>query len=176
MDNMNDLNKSETDNSNNKDQNNPDDSGILSDGIFSMKISEEMGIRNILRSGLVEAQGKNAEKIPMFVSWPNWLDDGIVCLFARDFHSILADTIRNTVVTINKELEDSDFGEDDEIFPSETAFEPLSEANGFTENTITPKNFSETIDTDGDNIKSQSAGSVIQSTSSKIIKSGKYKT
>ena len=58
-------------------------------GEFVIKISENMELRNILRSGLFEAQGSVQDKIPLFVSWPSWLDDGIVCLFASDFHELL---------------------------------------------------------------------------------------
>jgi len=35
-------------------------------------------------SGLVESQGRNSDKIPIFVSWPSWLEDGIVCIYAAD--------------------------------------------------------------------------------------------
>ena len=34
---------------------------ILSDGIFTIKISEDMALRNALRSGLVEAQGSDTD-------------------------------------------------------------------------------------------------------------------
>ena len=65
-----------------------------SDGLFTMKISEDMDLRNLLRAGLVEAQGKNRDLIPMLVSWPHWLEDGIVCLFAKDLHRILHDAVQ----------------------------------------------------------------------------------
>ncbi len=76
--------------------------GISTDGIFSIKVSEEMGLRNTLRAGLVEAQGKNTDKIPMYISWPHWLDDGIVCLFAKDFYQILNKAIEDTAIALGK--------------------------------------------------------------------------
>jgi len=69
---------------------------IPTDDRFAVKISESMELRNQLRSGLVEAQGREPEKIPLFVSWPEWLDDGIVCLYARDLHELLRNTVRET--------------------------------------------------------------------------------
>ncbi len=77
---------------------------ITGDGIFTVKVSEDMVIRNMLRSALVDAQGKDTDKIPLFVSWPNWLDDGIVCLFAKDLHEILHKTVKDTVISLNKIL------------------------------------------------------------------------
>ena len=53
---------------------------LFKDSQFSIKTSEEMVLRNLLRSGLVEAQGKDRNLIPLFVSWPHWLEDGIVCI------------------------------------------------------------------------------------------------
>jgi len=63
---------------------------------FAVKISESMELRNQLRSGLVDAQGRKPDKIPLFVSWPEWLEDGIVCLYARDLHELLRNTARET--------------------------------------------------------------------------------
>ena len=98
----------ESQNSTNDDsQNVPEDTSyeIPSDGIFAIKISEEMKLRNALRSGLVEAQGKDTDKIPMYVSWPHWLEDGIVCLFAKDFHQVLHKAVQDTAVTLGKTFE-----------------------------------------------------------------------
>ena len=83
---------------------------IVSDGIFSIKVSEDMALRNTLRSGLVEAQGKNTDKMPMLVSWPYWLEDGIVCMFAKDFHHILHQAVRETAQRLGDifEIEDMD--------------------------------------------------------------------
>lgn len=173
---MDKFDKSENNNNKNSVQGRPDESGILSDGIFSMKVSEDMGIRNILRSGLVEAQGKDSEKIPMFVSWPNWLDDGIVCMFARDFHNILGDTVRNTVISINKELDNSEYVDDEEDFTSEPSFEPLSGINELSGSSYSEGDSADKTNPDVDIKKMPSAGTVLQATSSKIIKNGKYKT
>ena len=83
---------------------------IVSDGIFSIKVSEDMALRNTLRSGMVEAQGKNTDKMPMLVSWPHWLEDGIVCMFAKDFHHILHQAVRETAQKLGDifEIEDMD--------------------------------------------------------------------
>lgn len=78
---------------------------LLNDGIFSIKVSEDMTLRNNLRRGLVEAQGKNLDRMPLFVSWPNWLDDGIVCLYAKDLHQLLHDTIQQTALAFRNEFE-----------------------------------------------------------------------
>jgi len=72
---------------------------IPDDETFALSISENMEIRNKLRSGLVEAQGKDTGKIPVFVSWPRWLDDGIVCLYASDFKEILGKVVTDTART-----------------------------------------------------------------------------
>ena len=77
----------------------------LSDGIFTIKISENMALRNALRSGLVEAQGRDTDKIPMYVSWPHWLEDGIVCLFSRDLHHLLNKTVQDAVSSFEKAFE-----------------------------------------------------------------------
>ena len=66
------------------------------DDRFTVKISESMKIRNLLRSGLVEAQGREPDKIPLFVSWPEWLDDGIVCMYARDLHGLFRSAVEET--------------------------------------------------------------------------------
>ena len=77
----------------------------LSDGIFTIKISEDMALRNALRSGLVEAQGSDTDKIPMYVSWPHWLEDGIVCLFSRDLHYLLNKAVQEAVISFEKTFE-----------------------------------------------------------------------
>jgi hypothetical protein len=101
---------------------------ILDDGIFSIKISEDMTIRNTLRSGLFDAQGHDTNKIPLFVSWPHWLDDGIVCLFAEDLHHLLHETIKKTALSIGKvfEMEDDDENYDTPLEDRDKEFEPLS--------------------------------------------------
>jgi len=73
---------------------------IPQDGPFSIKVSESMELRNILRSGLVEAQGRNTDKVPIFVSWPSWLEDGIVCMYAGDLHALLRKAIEDTTTEI----------------------------------------------------------------------------
>ena len=95
---------------NNDSQNIPEDTSyeIPSDGIFAIKVSEDMKLRNIIRSGLVEAQGKDTDKIPMYVSWPHWLEDGIVCLFAKDFHQVLHKAVQDTAITLGKTFEVKD--------------------------------------------------------------------
>ena len=81
----------------------------LPDGsLFSIKISESMEIRNMLRSGLFDAQGKNSDTIPLFVSWPSWLEDGIVCMYAKDLHSFLRKTIRDTASSFSRLIEQPD--------------------------------------------------------------------
>ena len=77
----------------------------MSDGIFNMKISEDMALRNALRTGLVEAQGSNTEKIPMFVSWPHWLEDGIACLFVKDLHQLLDKAVQDVALSFAKMFE-----------------------------------------------------------------------
>ena len=32
----------------------------------------------------------------MLVSWPKWLDDGIVCMYARDFRGFMNEAVRQT--------------------------------------------------------------------------------
>ena len=69
---------------------------IPHDDMFTVNYSDSMEIRNILRSKLVQAQGHETEKIPLFVSWPGWLEDGIVCLYASDLREILRNAVRET--------------------------------------------------------------------------------
>ena len=77
----------------------------ISDGIFNIKISEDMALRNALRTGLVEAQGSNTEKIPMFVSWPHWLEDGIACMFVKDLHQLLDKAVQDVALSFAKMFE-----------------------------------------------------------------------
>jgi hypothetical protein len=78
---------------------------IPSDDCFAVKISESMDLRNILRAALVEAQGHDTDRIPILVSWPEWLEDGIVCLYARDLHQLLRNTVRETATVLGKVVE-----------------------------------------------------------------------
>ena len=78
---------------------------IPESSMFSLKISESMELRNTLRSGLFEAQGKNSDKIPLFVSWPPWLEDGIVCMYAKDLHTLLSSTIQDTASSFSRLIE-----------------------------------------------------------------------
>jgi hypothetical protein len=79
---------------------------IPTDDRFAVKVSDSMEVRNMLRTGLVEAQGRDSDKIPLFVSWPDWLDDGIVCLYARDLRQLLRETVRDTAGTLGKFIEE----------------------------------------------------------------------
>jgi len=87
--------------------------------IFSIKISDSMEIRNSLRSGLFEAQGKDSNKIPLFVSWPSWLEDGIVCIYAKDLHALLTKAVRDTASSFGKLIDQSGEISTDEIFTGE---------------------------------------------------------
>jgi hypothetical protein len=99
----------------------------LSDGRFTIKLSEDMTLRNLLRSGLVEAQGRNREQIPLFVSWPNWLEDGIVCLYARDLQRVLHDTVGETAHALGRTM---DIRQLDGVTPLPMAYEPLVPVDG----------------------------------------------
>ena len=88
---------------------------IPDDDSFTIHISNSMAIRNKLRAGLVQAQGKDTEKIPMFVSWPEWLEDGIVCLYARDFHHVLCSAIHETAVSLGGIYEKAEKGKEADI-------------------------------------------------------------
>ncbi len=83
----------------NNSQNIPDDDS------FTIETSHNMELRNALRTGLVTAQGKDTDKIPLFVSWPEWLEDGIVCIYARDFKHVISSAICDTAVSINAVIE-----------------------------------------------------------------------
>jgi len=78
------------------------------DDNFTCNISNSMELRNTLRSGLVEAQGRETEKIPLLVSWPEWLEDGIVCLYVRDFHRMLKKAVSETGMSLVKVIEQSE--------------------------------------------------------------------
>jgi hypothetical protein len=93
----------------------PDESRAFSetmqDGHFSLKISEEMALRNLLRSGLVEAQGKDGEHIPLFISWPHWLEDGIVCMYVKDFQRIIDDAVKQMAMVLENEFSNGEPGQ-----------------------------------------------------------------
>ena len=76
------------------------------DDRFAVKVSENMELRNLLRAGLVEAQSRESDKVPLFVSWPEWLEDGIVCLYARDLHELLRTTVRDTAQALAASMEE----------------------------------------------------------------------
>ena len=87
---------------------------IPEDDIFSIHISESMELRNQLRAGLVEAQGKDTVKIPMFVSWPEWLNDGIICMYVSDFQGVLRDAVHDAVLTLCEDDEEPEKAEETE--------------------------------------------------------------
>ena len=68
--------------------------------LITIHISDSMKLRNQLRSGLLEAQRQDTGKMPVLVSWPPWLEDGIVCMFAGDFMEIIHRAIRETTLNI----------------------------------------------------------------------------
>ncbi|MFC1693710.1 hypothetical protein ACFL1R_09420 [Candidatus Latescibacterota bacterium] len=110
---------------------------IPEDNIFTIHISDNMELRNQLRSGLVEAQGKDTDKVPLFVSWPEWLEDGIVCMYARDLNAALCKAVRDTALSTGsifganiKDLdkqndEDQDVIEPESAIPPEKQFEEI---------------------------------------------------
>ncbi len=75
------------------------------DDRFAVNVSDSMELRNALRAGLVEAQGRESDKIPIFVSWPEWLEDGIVCIYARDLHELLRSAVRDTAEALTSAME-----------------------------------------------------------------------
>ena len=79
---------------------------IPTDDRFAVKVTDSMDIRNILRTGLVEAMGKDTGKIPLFVCWPDWLDDGIVCLYANDLRQLLRESVHDTAGALAKFIEE----------------------------------------------------------------------
>lgn len=82
---------------------------------LAIKITESMEIRNALRRGLFEAQGKEPDKIPLYVSWPSWLEDGIVCLYASDLNNLLRKAVHDSAVSFAGLI-----GDPDDIFPGIT--------------------------------------------------------
>ena len=58
---------------------------------FSIEVNDDLPLRKILKSGLQRAADKNKEKIPMFYCRPLWMEEGIVCLWARDLNRFLAE-------------------------------------------------------------------------------------
>ncbi len=78
------------------------------DDRFAVKVTDSMELRNILRVGLVEAQGRDTDKIPLFVSWPEWLEDGIVCLYARDLHQLLREAVQDTARTLGSFVDEQE--------------------------------------------------------------------
>ena len=97
---------------------------------FSVKISENMETRNNLRSGLLDAQKNDSAKVPLFVSWPSWLEDGIVCMYAQDLHELLQKSVRNTASMVGKQMSEHGHDEIDIIFAEEpkTEDEPVVNA------------------------------------------------
>jgi len=69
---------------------------VFKDDTFAIHVSKNMEIRNALRSGILEASRQDNGKIPLFVSWPEWLDDGIVCMYAKDFREFLSSCTKKT--------------------------------------------------------------------------------
>lgn len=84
----------------------------FTNALFSITISEDMELRNQLRSGLMEAQDVDGRKIPLYVSWPSWLKDGVVCMYASDLHTLLKKTVRDAVAAIATQV-----GEPADIIP-----------------------------------------------------------
>jgi len=87
-------------------------SNLPGDDTFAIKITESMEIRNALRRGLFEAQGKESDKIPLYVSWPSWLEDGIVCLYASDLNNLLLKAVRDSAISFAGLI-----GDPEEILP-----------------------------------------------------------
>lgn len=93
--------------------------------MFVMHISENMELRNSLRSGLVQAQNRDNGKIPLFVSWPQWLDDGIVCMYARDFRNVMMTAIREAALAVNADTGNGGDNQKDGELPVNTGFHGL---------------------------------------------------
>ena len=68
--------------------------------LLAINITESMNLRNQLRTGLLKAQQQDTGKIPVLVSWPPWLEDGIVCMFAGDFMEIIHRAVRETAIDV----------------------------------------------------------------------------
>ena len=99
----------------NADMNDTASSNLPGNDTFAIKITESMEIRNALRKGLFEAQGKESDKIPLYVSWPSWLEDGIVCLYVSDMNNLLRKAVRDSAISFAELL-----GDPDEILPGIT--------------------------------------------------------
>lgn len=126
--------------------------------MFAIKVSEEMGLRNQLRAGLVEAQGKDDSRIPMFVSWPPWLEDGIVCLFARDLHALIRKLVRDTAETITSAVDFVQVTEEDaaviEAAAEQASFEPLASTTP-----VVPSSESSIVETPAEKVSAPAASS-----------------
>ena len=101
------------------------------DELFSISITGNMELRNFLRAGLVEAQEKDRNKTPLLVSWPEWLEDGIVCLYARDFRDMLDRAVHETAKTLMMELDAPDGEKAEEAEAAEPATD-VGEEGSFT--------------------------------------------
>ena len=84
----------------------------FTNALFSIMVSEDMELRNQLRSGLIEAQDLDSSKMPLYVSWPSWLKDGVVCMYVSDLHTLLKETVRDAVAAIATQI-----GEKADIIP-----------------------------------------------------------
>lgn len=62
---------------------------------FAIELNEDITLRRILREGLKSAAEKNKEKIPLLYCRPLWMEEGIVCLWARDLNRFLAEKGEN---------------------------------------------------------------------------------
>lgn len=71
-----------------------------SDAPFTFHLSEDMETRSLLRTGLVKAQQLDTGKVPVFVSWPSWLEDGIICMFAKDFTAVVERAVQETALRV----------------------------------------------------------------------------
>ena len=56
---------------------------------FSIDVNENMALRKLLRDGLIRAAEKDSRKIPMLYCRPRWLEEGIICLWAKDLNNYL---------------------------------------------------------------------------------------
>ena len=84
----------------------------ITNALFSITVSEDMELRNQLRSGLIEAQDLDSSKMPLYVSWPSWLKDGVVCMYVSDLHTLLKKTVRDAVAAVATQV-----GEQADIIP-----------------------------------------------------------
>ncbi len=87
-----------------------DTDSIPQDDFFVVHVNESMELRNQLRSGLVEAQQKDTARMPLMVSWPKWLEDGIVCLYLSDFKDIIGRVVNGTAQAVLNGEDGSDVG------------------------------------------------------------------